>query len=301
MDSILDERVLRLFLTLSEELHFGRAASRLHISQPTLSDAIKKIERRLDVQLFRRSSRNVELTRAGELLAIEAKRLIDETQAAITRVQESARRFEGPLRIGYSSTLNMRWVSAMIAAVQKNAVLAVDTEFVNTTPREIETRLTKGELHAGLLLGPASKGEWDSICLAPDEFCLAVSHTHRFAQSRRITAGMLASESMVWLQREPNSALHDKVLEGCMAIGFQPRFTHEVSSFYECLQFARADLAVALTPNYMQDDPFESVVFRQLPRKLFTFRNLITRHDSGIEPLKRFLQFAREFARDHHQ
>jgi DNA-binding transcriptional LysR family regulator len=297
MEIIIDQRALRLILTLSDELHFGRAAGRLHISQPTLSGAIKNIERRLGVQLFRRSTRHVELTEAGELMKVEARHLMNQTEAAVARVRESASRFTGPFRIAYSSSVNMAWLSQLMSSVQNSGVLSAEAEFVSAQPAEIESSLAKGTVHAGLLLGPVTGNDLQTIHLSQEEFCLAVSSGHVLAEAPRITSRMLSSEPVVWLQRDLNVALYEKLARSCASMGFHPHFTYEAATFYECLHIARAGVAITVVPSHMRHDAFEGVVFRDFPQRLFAARNLVARRDSRIDPLKAFARFVRDFAR----
>jgi DNA-binding transcriptional LysR family regulator len=230
-------------------------------------------------------------------MKVEARHLMNETEAAVARVRESATRFTGPFRIAYSSSVNMAWLSQLMSSVQNSGVLPAEAEFVSAQPAEIESFLAKGAVHAGLLLGPVTGNELQTIHLRQEEFCLAVSSGHALANARRISSRMLSSEPVVWLQRDPNVALYDKLAGSCAAMGFHPRFTYEAATFYECLHIARAGVAITLVPSYMRHEAFEGVVFRDFPQRLFAARNLVARRDSRIDPLKAFARFVRDFAR----
>ena len=110
----LNERILRVAVTLAEELHFGRAATKLHLSQPALSGTIKNLERELGVCLFKRTNRNVQLTAAGRVFVSEAQRLTDEAKAAMALVIRTSAESVGPLRVGYPASVNLRWLWSLI-------------------------------------------------------------------------------------------------------------------------------------------------------------------------------------------
>src|SRR5258708_31182390 len=153
---ILNERILRMIVTLAEELHFGRAAATLHVSQPALSGTLKSLERDLGVRLFRRTSRNVELPEAGRVLAAEAGRLIDESERAVALVRGSSSDALGPLRIGYPASMNLHWLGGLICHARNDGFPAADLQFISSEATSLQDKLVKRTLSAAFFAGYVS-------------------------------------------------------------------------------------------------------------------------------------------------
>ena len=171
---ILNERILRLIVTLAEELHFGHAAARLHLSQPALSGTVKSLESDLGVRLFNRTSRCVELTEAGHVLVAEARRLIQENDRAVSLVRESSSESLGPLQIGYPASMNLNWMGSLIARARRDEFLSSRLRFTSAEAVNLHEDLSTRALHAAFFAGHPWHGE------IPD-----LQHTVLFRESFR--------------------------------------------------------------------------------------------------------------------
>jgi len=145
-------RLLRYFITLAQELHFGRAAQRLAISQPPLSVAIKQLEEQLGTQLFERSSKAVRLTPAGEHLLPRAQQLLDQSQQLLSEVRGVANGQVGQLRVGFVASSIYRGLPQALLEMQAK-LPQVQLEITELNTSEQVTAVSSGRLDVGLIHG----------------------------------------------------------------------------------------------------------------------------------------------------
>ena len=225
-DRGVDLRRLRYFVAVAEELHFGRAAARLHISAPPLSQRIRELERELGLPLFERTSRTVALTAAGERLLVDARdvlRAMDRFDAAAAElVSEPA-----TCTVGYchgSEDGTMRTIRAF-RAEHPDAVVRPD----GLTSLLILDGLRAGRLAVGILRGPvAEPGRVASVPLArvPVDH-VAVPSDHRLAGREVVEAHDLDDEPVLVVERSEAPTAHDEIASYCTAMGARPRWvTH---------------------------------------------------------------------------
>src|SRR6478736_7603136 len=149
----LEPRLLRYFLAVAEELHFGRAAARLYIAQPSLSNQIHKLEQTLGTDLFVRDSRHVELTTAGRALLEEAPLALAALERAAERARLAGEGIAGTVRLGYSPTAGYETLGAILTAVEQDTpnVTVIASEVFSA---EVPGRVLAGELDVGVALHP---------------------------------------------------------------------------------------------------------------------------------------------------
>jgi len=258
-------RHLRYFVAVAEELHFGRAAARVHIAQPPLSQAIRSLEDELGARLFERTSRSVALTPAGEAYLREAK-------AVLARVEEAgqlARRIHlgetGELCVGYMNPVMDAVLCRVLAAFR-----AVRPE-VNVRLRELPTPQQLAELRAGRLDvgfirfvgqgGIAGSGQrafqdlngLETRIVAREPYVLAVPEGHRLAGLDTVPLGEVAAEPLIFFPRQGMPALYDAMLEALRAGGGEPRVSQEVSGKHASLALVAAGFGVCLVPASARD------------------------------------------------
>jgi DNA-binding transcriptional LysR family regulator len=294
---ILNERILRLIVTLAEELHFGHAAARLHVSQPALSGSLKSLESDLGVRLFNRTSRNVELTEAGHVLVAEARRLIQENDRAVSLVRESSSDTLGPLHIGYPASMNLNWMGALIARVRRGEFLSAPLRFTSSEGVNLHEELSTRALHAAFFVGHPWHGESPDLqhaTLFRESFCAVLPAGHQLTRSPLLRLAQLCDEPVVWLQRNINPVLYDNFMAQCRSQGYQPRVAQEARTYYECLEFARNGLGVTFLPQFMESHAVdESATFVPLPDGAPCVEyTLAWRRSAGNQALHRFVEFA---------
>jgi len=263
---ILNERILRLIVTLAEELHFGRAAATLHVSQSALSGTVKSLEDDLGVRLFSRTSRSVELTEAGRVFVAEAGRLITQNERVVALVRQSSPDRSGPLLVGYpASSMNLPWLGALISQARRDRALSTDLRFISSEAINLHEDLAKGTLHAAFFTGQlfdADGSDLRSVKLFRDTLAVVLGSGHPLAQAALLPLDQLKDEPVVWLRRDVNPLLHDSFTALCSAQGYRPKMVHEVRTFYECLSFVRAGLGITFLPPFMKSGgPDDTVVF----------------------------------------
>jgi DNA-binding transcriptional LysR family regulator len=267
-DMILNERILRLMVVLAEELHFGRASERLHVSQPALSGTLKLLESDLGVRLFKRSSRKVELTEAGQVLASEAQRLIKESEQAVALVRGSSPEILAPLRVGYPASMNLNWLGALISGARQCGMPGTDIQFINCAAASLHEELAKGNLHAAFFTGSAQQNDFPDLAwvhLFREAFIAAVPASHGLAGSPLLGIEQLHDQPVVWLRRDVDPLLHDSFMSICAAQGYRPKIVQEAGTFYECLQFAREEVGLTFLPLSMKTEyTDQSISFARL-------------------------------------
>ncbi|MEU1201682.1 LysR family transcriptional regulator [Streptomyces sp. NPDC005813] len=208
-------RQLGYFVTVAEELHFGRAAERLHIVQSAVSQQIRRLERELGAELFDRSPRHVRLTGAGERLLPEARAVL----AAADRARAAVAPRHG-LRIGTSTGLGEH-LDRVLAAFAQLAP-GVPVELVSAPARERLAQVTDGRLDAAFVRSPEPAPGLRIVPLWPDPLVAAVPATHPLASRDTLDLGELAALPLSITERRHNPALVDLVIGACHDAGFEP-------------------------------------------------------------------------------
>lgn len=247
---LLDTSLLQ-FLTLAEELHFGRAANKLWMSQPALSGRIKDLEQRLGVQLLTRSSRRVELTSAGKLLAEQAPKLFDHAERILAMIKGSAD-IAHPLRVGYSPCVDFSWINARLFPARAESDQPPEIELVSRHSLEQVRLLEASKLDAGILLGPVGNSELRSELLFREPLAVALNCAHTFANRPAISLRELEGEPIVWLRRDLDMFAYDHLLEAWAAQKFNPNSVRQVTTIQECLHYVSEGLGISFLPQPAQ-------------------------------------------------
>lgn len=260
-------RHLRYFVALAEELHFSRAAARLGISQPPLSQQIKILEDELSVRLFNRTNRRVELTQAGILFLAEARATLERAERAISVATRAQGGELGELRIGM-------FPSAPLLARIGDAILTFRRSFpdVQLVLNEIEShQQTQGLLdrreHVAIIrsaAAPILPAELQATELMEEPFRVIMRSDHRFAKRRKITIGELAPESFVFYGERMGRTLPHQVFALCRSAGFEPRIGQLANGNATITGLVAAGLGIAVVPEAMCQLHHQSVVSRPL-------------------------------------
>lgn len=260
MDHV-DLRHLEQFVAVAEELSFTRAAARLRMAQPPLSQAIAKLERRLGVRLFDRHSQQVSLTAAGQVLLAEARTIL-------RRAEEAARvvtRAEGawPLRIGC--------VPSALSGVLPDVIPGFRTAHPSVLPliyemeeRDQLTAVRRHDIDIGVCRLYTDPRDLAVTRLPDERLICALPAAHEMAHRRRIHLADLRDEDFVNFPRANAPVANDAVISACAAAGFTPRIVHEVAGDQSLLSLVACGLAVALVPSATAGMRMRRVVFRPL-------------------------------------
>jgi DNA-binding transcriptional LysR family regulator len=218
----LQPRLLRYFLAVAEELHFGRAAARLYISQPSLSNQIHGLETMLGTDLFVRTSRHVELTAAGRALLEEAPVALAALEHAAERARLTGAGLTGEVRLSYTPMANFEMLRVILTAIESEFpdLSVIPAELFSA---EIPRRILAGEQDIGLALHPEPTRGVRSELLRIEPVAAVLSKRHRLAGASAIPLTSLEQETILLFPRELSPAHYDHIVAACEQSGFQPR------------------------------------------------------------------------------
>lgn len=211
-------RYLQSFLVLAEELHFGRAAARLHLAQPSLSQQLQRLERHVGVELVERSSHHVRLTAAGHAFRVEARRILDQAGHAVSAAREVAAGRVGTLRVGFNCPAGVRVLPRTLArlAVEHPGVTARLTE--RRSGAQLAA-VAAGGLDVALVFGGSGSPDLRARPLLRVPVVAVVGERHRFASRAAIAFADLVRQPCVLFRRDLSPALHDAVVGGAQRAG----------------------------------------------------------------------------------
>ncbi|MBZ5739465.1 LysR family transcriptional regulator [Nocardioides mangrovi] len=242
-------RHLRSFVVLAEERHFGRAAGRLHIAQPALSQQVKQLERELGVPLFTRTTRRVELTEAGARFAEHARTVLGDVARAEDDMALLASGAVGRVSIGFIGTATYD-VLPRVAREVRASVPGLDLELRGEllSPRLVDGLRDRTFDVALLRPDPLNSGDLAIRTLRSERLVAVLPSSHPLAGRRRISLSALAGEAFVMHPSGHRSSMHERVRAACEAAGFSPDPVVEVSETATLVVFVAAGLGVALVP-----------------------------------------------------
>lgn len=243
----MDLRQLRYFTVLADETHFGRAARRLSISQPPLSQAIRQLEEELGARLFDRTSRRVALTPAGTALQREARSLLRRAEETRTLVREIALGKRGRLRVGFAGSMVFRGLPQILDDFRDRAP---DIEVVlhELNSAEQAEGLHRDELDAGFVHGRAIPEGLEGFRYHAEPFVACLPHAHKAAAARTLRLARLKDEPFVLFSRSVSPDYHESIIATCLAAGFLPHVRHEVRYWLTVVSLVAQGRGVALVP-----------------------------------------------------
>jgi DNA-binding transcriptional LysR family regulator len=256
-------RQLRYFVALAGELHFGRAAKRLALTQPPLSQAIQKLERELGVRLFERTRRRVALTHAGKAFLDEARHTLASADGAMDRAQRASRGEVGRLAVGFLANTAYTLLPLVLRDFARGFP-GVTLELRELTiPQQFEA-LRRENIDVGLLRPPVADAELAVETILEEPFVLALPASHALCAMRRVPLRRLAGESFVMFPRTAGFVFHDLIMGFCQRAGFAPRVAQEVNQTHAVIGLVSAGLGVALVPASAQKIALAGVAYRPL-------------------------------------
>ncbi|MFH8134545.1 LysR family transcriptional regulator [Pantoea osteomyelitidis] len=257
-------RHLRYFIAVAEELHFGRAAQRLHISQPPLSQQIQQLEQEIGAQLFLRTNRSVQLTAAGAQFLPDARAILQQVEQASERAARLHRGEEGELRIGFTS-------SAPFIGLVSDALYHFRLRWpaVHIRMQEINTRqqlapLHEGRLDLGIMRNTPLPADLRYQLLLREPLCAVVHWAHPLADAEQISIRALASEPFVFFDPQGGTALYSEILALLHRYQIQPYITQEVGEAMTILGLVATGLGVSILPASFRHARLSDVVWLPL-------------------------------------
>jgi DNA-binding transcriptional LysR family regulator len=291
-------RQLRYFVAVAEESHFGRAAVRLHMTQPPLSQAIQALEADIGTPLFRRTKRSVTLTPAGEALLPEAQRLLQQANALPDLARRAASGESGLLTLSFVSTADYSVLPPLLREFREmNPQVHIDLREA-TTDVQLED-LLQGRIDAGLLIPPMTdkaRAELEYMTVLSEPLVLAAPQGPRALRGKAAaTLKEVADMPLIIFPRRIAPALHDAIL-GCFRdAGLTPRIGQEAIQMQTIVGLVSAGMGVALVPQSVSNLKRPGVEYKPLAGKGTPVETgLAWRRDNMSPVLRNFLELLRK-------
>jgi DNA-binding transcriptional LysR family regulator len=247
MDRDIELRHLRYFVAVAEELHFGRAAERLHLAQPPLSQQIRKLEDLLGYALFTRTSRSVSLTPAGEALLQRARRTLRNVQRDIDETRSIGHGDVGSLHIGFIGSAMLTTLPGIFRSYRE-AYPRVRLHLHESFTALVSEGLENGSLDAGILRdGDPMEGMHVTTILS-EPFVAVLPVSHPCAKQKTVSIGALRDEPFVYYPRSAGARAYEKPLALCEEHGFRPQIVQEASHWLTILRLISAGFGVSIAP-----------------------------------------------------
>lgn len=289
-------RQLQYFVAVAEELHFARAAERLHMAQPPLSRQISALESELGVTLFRRSKRRVELTEAGLLFLSEARRTIEQADRAAVVARRAGRGEVGRLEIAFASSVPFTSLFPQLMKEFRNAYPELKLTLGEMTTREQLNALADGRLDIGFVRPPIDQPRPKSVILRTllkEPFFVAFYRGHSLAHTSNLSIEALAQERFVMYPADYGTEFYDQITGLCRRAGFEPIVSQEAKQITAILSLVSAGVGITLLPASMASIAADGVVYRPLKDTAAAAEvALAYRRDDRSAAIKAFVRLA---------
>lgn len=251
-------RHLRYFKILAEELHFGKAAKRLFISQPPLSRQIKELEEELEVQLFLRSNKRVVLTDAGKYYLTECEHILSHLEKVKHRCKQIHLAESGVFNLGYVSSISKKKLSEILKSAKEQYPLLQIHLFETSSQKQLKA-LEQGKLDIGIIRAPITRSGFSQVPLYEDGFVLAIPSSR--AHLLEINKINFNNEHFITYNSDYAPIYYQKVLEICSRLNFTPSIVHECNTMQSILELVSHGAGLAIVPKSVQQDYDSSQVY----------------------------------------
>lgn len=261
---MVETRLLYQFIAVAEELHFNRAAQRLHMAQPPLSQAIRRLEQEIGATLFERNNRNVALTPAGASFLDSAKQIVQQLEAGIEQSRRVAQGIEGNLTLTF---INIAPYRTLLHALRRfrSASPAVSFTMQEATTQEQTQALEEGRADLGFMRPPGRTAPGlRFVSILREPVLLALPAAHHLANLLTVPLAALRDEAFVASPRHLGQGFHDQLIQLCEAAGFVPHITQQARQLQTLVALVASNFGLALLPASLAQDKRDDVVFRPI-------------------------------------
>jgi DNA-binding transcriptional LysR family regulator len=299
-EGAMELRQLRYFLMVAETLHFGRAAEQLHIAQQPLSFQIKQLEDELGVELFKRTTRSVALTEAGEALLTEVRAGLGRIERGVEVAQRIARGEGGKLYIGYTST-TLYSVMPPIVRQFRERFPQVEVVLHELVSPALEQQILSEDVDVGIVLSTGATVPglvYETIYREPA--AVALPKSHALAKLPTIALHELADEPFVMYARSAKRQVFDEVIALCHLAGFSPTIAQEAATESAVIGLVAAGVGVTLVASSLSSVRPDEVAYRQLVDPPLTVEvALVWKEEKQLPLVQELRQIAREVTQLH--
>jgi len=256
-------RHLRYFLVVADELHFSRAAARLHITQPPLSQQIRQLEDQLGVVLLQRTKRRVQLTDAGRAFQEAARQVLAQAEQAVQTAQRAHRGELGPLTVGFVGSAIAGIFLELLSAFRTRCPDVELTLQELTTAQQVQA-LREWRIDVGVLRPPIGEEALALETIGRESLVVVLPKTHPLAAQRRIPLHALAHETVVLAPRNLGPGVQDEIMELCHRAGCYPQRLPGAAQMLAVIGLVAAGMGLSLVPASMRTVQWKGIVYRPL-------------------------------------
>jgi DNA-binding transcriptional LysR family regulator len=287
-------RHLRYFVAVAEELHFSRAADRLHIAQPPLSQQIRNLEEELGVQLLQRTKHQVQLTSAGQLFLEEARRTLAQAERAIQTAQRASRGELGRLVVGFASSAAYN-VFPEILRVFRACFPEVELVLRELNSQPIQDYLYSSQIDIGFVYFPIVTDSLCCLSIVEEPFLVALPQSHPLSTQPQVALQAIAHDPFILFPRHNSPDFYDKIVGLCQQAGFSPKVVQEAALMQTIVSLVAAAIGVALVPASLQNLQRTGVVYKQVQGlAAMVEMAVVWRRDDRSPVLEAFLNTVRQ-------
>ncbi len=258
-------RHLKAFCVVAQEMHVTKAAKRLRMKQPALTQQIRLLEKAIGLQLLRRTGRGIALTEAGHFFHKEAETLLLSLDEACLKAHEIARGESGHLRIGVTEGASFNPKLAAVFTEFRAKWPEVGLTFSQKQTRDLAQDLREGRLDATFMCSVGSSPELNTESVFHEDMVLALPRTHALARSRSVSLRALENEPLILISHgNTEHSLQLSLTEACSKLGFAPRILQTSPEFMLALNLVASGLALTFVPAYMTTVHAEAISYRRI-------------------------------------
>jgi DNA-binding transcriptional LysR family regulator len=290
----LDLRQLYAFVVLAEELHFGRAAARLGIAQPPLSQQIQRLEQRIGHKLLDRGKGRSKLTAAGQAILLAARQALSDIDIGLDNARLAAKGRTGLLRVGFTPSAAFTVMPPVVREF-RSLYPQVALHLLEASSIAQLEMIESGHLDVGFLRDlTISDAEFGNLSVLREPFIALLPKAHKLAASNRVPLPALAAEPFVVVRADAGPSFHAKFMALCGDAGFVPSVTQEVGGWATVAGLVSAGLGVALAPASVAQIRLPGMVCRPLAGQAEPSTVMLSWRSSGCGPvLENFIAIVR--------
>ena len=295
-------RHLRYFVAVAEEEHITRAAARLSMQQPPLSQQIKALEEELGVSLFNRVGKRIQLNGAGKLFLSDAREILTQADNAMQRVRRFDLGEEGRMRVGYTSSAALHELTPGIIRAFRAAHPLISLEIEEGAAHDLLCALEEERIDAAFVRSSVDQyATLECITLDREKMVVAIPTQHRLASQPQLGLGLAAlkDEPFILYRQVNGSGIKEMLLKLCREAGFEPHAVQEVHRMMAAIQLVAAGLGISVVPKSLDTIQPKSVVYRPFdpPDSVTVPLNLAFRRNVDAQAIKRFLSLSNSLAK----
>jgi len=300
-------RHLRYFVMVAEERHFTRAAARLNMQQPPLSQQIRALEEELGFDLFKRHPKGVDLTAGGLVFLQEAQDILARVKEGSLKASRAAHGIEGQLSIGFTSSAAAHPLIPRIIRAYRERYPGVAVSLKEGSAQKLTDLTVDGGVDVGILRAPVSRHQSIEFHrLLNEEMLLTLPVGHHLlaghessAEAPSISLGDLQAEQFILVRRPGAPGMYANLIKACQNAGFDPKIAFEVERMLTNVSLVAAGAGISIVPASMKDVHKESVVYCRIANarpRLHAPITLVCRSFNQLPPLQNFISLSRELS-----